>query len=107
MSPLPYRLALATLLWMVGTSAILSATERSHDEIKHLRDTGQILPLETIIARHQRQHPGGRLLEAELEYEHARYVYELKILGTDGVVREFEYDARTGELWVIEQKREH
>ena len=106
MSPSKLRPVLAALLWAAGMSTVLSAAERSHDEIKHLRDTGEILPLETIIARHQRQHSGGRLLEAELEYEHGCYVYGLKILGTDGVVREFEYDARTGELWAIERQRE-
>lgn len=105
MPSMQLRPALATLLWAVGICAALPATERSHDEIKRLRDAGEILPLETIISRHQRQHPGGRLLEVELEYEHSRYVYELKILGTDGVVREFEYDARTGELWAIERQR--
>lgn len=98
--------SLAALLLTAGVSTALPAAERSHDEIKHLRDAGEILPLETIISHHQRQYPGGRLLDAELEYEHNRYVYELKILGTDGVVREFEYDARTGDLGAIERKRE-
>ncbi len=76
-----------------------------HDEIRRLRDAGKILSLETIIAQHRREHPGGKLLEAELESEPGRYVYDLKILGADGVVREFEYDARTGALWRIEQKK--
>lgn len=44
------------------------------------------------------------MLEAELEQERGRYVYDLKILDDDGVVREFEYDARSGELWSLERK---
>lgn len=76
---------------------------RNHEEIRRLRGAGQILSLETIIANHRRQHPGGQLLEAELEFEQGRYVYELKMLGSDGVVREFEYDARSGELWRVER----
>ncbi len=79
---------------------------RDWEEIRRLRDAGQILSLETLIANHRRQHPGGQLLEAELEFERNRYVYELKMLGDDGVVREFEYDARTGELWRVEHERE-
>jgi uncharacterized membrane protein YkoI len=75
-----------------------------HDEIRRLRGTGQILSLETIIANHRTRHPGGQLLEAGLESEHGRYVYDLKFLGDDGVVREFEYDARTGALWHSEHE---
>ena len=66
---------------------------------------GQILALETIIANHRHQHPSDQLLEAELEFEQGRYVYELKMLGSDGVVREFEYNARSGELWRVERDR--
>lgn len=77
---------------------------RDHDEIRRLRSAGKILSLETIIDSHRRQHPDGQLLEAELELEEGRYVYELKFLGDNGVVQEFEYDARTGELRHIEDK---
>ncbi|MBZ4194194.1 MAG: peptidase [Candidatus Contendobacter sp.] len=81
--------------------------DRDHDEIhqlRQLRNAGQILSLETILANHRRQYPHGQLLEAKLEVEQGRYVYDLKLLGEDGAVREFEYDARTGELQRLEQK---
>ena len=98
----PFRPA-AVLLLAAGflTSGLVDAG-RDPEEIRRLRGAGQILSLETIIANHRRQHPGGQLLEAELEFERGRYVYELKMLGSDGVVREFEYDARSGELWRVE-----
>ncbi|MDS4022766.1 MAG: PepSY domain-containing protein [Candidatus Competibacter sp.] len=96
------RLA-TTPIWVAGLfAASLTMAGRDHDEIRRLRGAGQILSLETIIASHRREYPGGELLEAELESERGRYVYELRILGDDGVVREFEYDARTGELWHLE-----
>jgi uncharacterized membrane protein YkoI len=97
--------AILTLAGSLLTAAPVLA-DRDHDKVRQLRGAGQILSLETIIANHRRQHPGGQLLEAELEFERNRYVYELKMLGDDGVVREFEYDARTGELWRIEQEGE-
>jgi uncharacterized membrane protein YkoI len=89
--------------------AVPAAADRDHDydevrQLRQLRNAGQILSLETILAHHRRQHPSGQLLEAKLEVEQGRYVYDLKLLGEDGVVREFEYDARTGELWHLEQK---
>lgn len=90
----------AILLLAVGLLVPgLVTAGRDQEEIRRLREAGQILSLETIIANHRREHPGGQLLEAELEFERNRYVYELKMLGDDGVVRKFEYDARSGELW--------
>lgn len=96
---------IAALLLAAGLSGSATAG-RDHDEIRRLRNAGQILSLETIIAAHRRQHRDGQLLEAELELEKGRYVYELKFLGEDGVVREFEYDARTGELWHVGLEKE-
>ena len=95
----------AALLLTAGLSGSATAG-RDHDEIRRLRSAGKILSLETIIARHRREDPSGQLLDAELELEKGRYLYELKFLGDDGVVREFEYDARTGELWHVERKEE-
>lgn len=103
-----YRHPCSAAAWVLAVSLLASApviAGRDHDEIRRLRSAGQILSLETIIAHHRRQYREGQLLEAELELEKGRYVYDLKFLGDDGVVREFEYDARTGELWPIEDKR--
>ncbi len=97
------------ILW--ATALLLAAAwcpplqaGRDPDDIRRLRNTGEILSLETIISQHRRSYPSGQLLEAELEQEHGRYIYELKFLDQSGVVQEFEYDARTGQLWHIEPK---
>ncbi|HOW77388.1 MAG TPA: peptidase M4 [Candidatus Competibacteraceae bacterium] len=95
----------AALLLAAGLSGSATAG-RDHDEIRRLRSAGKILSLETIIAQHRREDPSGQLLDAELELEKGRYLYELKFLGDDGVVRKFEYDASTGELWHVERKEE-
>ncbi len=96
---------LAVLLAASAYSVFPALAERQddHAEARRLHNTGQILTLETIIATHRRQHPGGQLLEAELERERGRYIYEIKMLSEDGVVREFKYDARSGELWRVER----
>ena len=80
----------------------LALAGRDQDEIRRLHQAKQILSLDAIIANHRQRHPGGKLLEAELEFEEGRYVYEIKILGDDGAVREFEYDARSGKLWRLD-----
>lgn len=99
-------LSRVVLFWcLLAMGMVLVGVQAEHhNAVKHLRDTGGILPLEDIIAQYRRHHRDGRILEAELEYEEGRYVYELKILHDDGVVQEFEYDARTGEFWRIEEK---
>jgi uncharacterized membrane protein YkoI len=55
----------------------------------------QILPLNEIMARAQLG--DDRLLRADLEREDGRYVYELRVIGTDGAIRLRHLDARTGE----------
>ena len=96
---------IAWLATGLSTAAPVLA-DRDHDQVRRLRQAGEILSLETLLARHRRQYPAsGSLLEVELEFEQGRYVYELKFLSGDGVVREFEYDARTGELWHFEPKQ--
>jgi Peptidase propeptide and YPEB domain len=74
-----------------------------HREAQRLRESGRILPLETIVQRAQALHP-GKLLDIELEREDGRYVYELELLDERGVVWELEYDAATGTL--LQRKRE-
>lgn len=102
-----HRIPVLMLSLLVGL-LLMGPTKagRDHDEIRQLRRAGQILSLEAIIAKHRRRYSGGQLLEAELEFERGRYVYDLKILGDDGTVREFEYDARSGELWHLEDHEE-
>jgi len=59
-------------------------------------DARQILPLNQILARAQLG--DNRLLRADLEREDGRYVYELRMIATDGVIRLRRLDARTGEI---------
>jgi uncharacterized membrane protein YkoI len=90
---------------LLGSSLVWAdhPEDYDHNAIKRLRDTGEILPLETIIDKFQKTYSRGRILEAELENEDGRYIYELVILDGKGRVRELEYDAHTGEFWRTEE----
>ncbi|MEA3641965.1 MAG: PepSY domain-containing protein [Lamprobacter sp.] len=68
-----------------------------HDSVKRLRDEGRILPMFEVMRRAERIQP-GQLLEAELEREDGRYVYEIRILDPAGRVHELEFDAASGVL---------
>ncbi len=92
-------LAIAIALFAGGLPA--SASD-DHEDIRQLRDDGKVLPLSTLLARDDLR--GLRILEAELEREDSKLVYELEVLDGDGRVSERHYDARSGEL--LKQERD-
>ena len=89
-------------LWSAMPYGLLRADE-DYREAQRLRQSGKILPLETIVQRAKAVHP-GKLLDIELEHDDGRYVYELELLDERGVVWELKYDAATGIL--LKQERE-
>ncbi len=79
-------------------SSLASAgSDVDQDKVLELVRDGKIRPLAELMA----QNPGrfnGHLLDVELEYERDVLVYEIEVLGQDGVVREFYLDPVTGEV---------
>lgn len=69
--------------------------DSSHDRARRATERGEILPLSAIYERALASLP-GRVLEAELERKHGRWVYELKILDAGGRLFEVYLDAGTG-----------
>ena len=88
------RMALALLAFC----SVVMARDLDQDEALHLRQRGVILPLEQLLQQALDLYPGAKLLEAELEEKHDVYVYEVELLTSDGVVRELDLDATTGQL---------
>lgn len=91
------------LLLSLGLAVLLavpaaSSRDLNQDEALRLRREGLILPLEQLLEQAMQRHPGARLLEAELEAEQGRYIYEIELLTADGVARELELDAADGRL---------
>lgn len=90
-----------TALALLAFCSVVVARDLDQDEALQLRQQGVIAPLEQLLGAALQRYPGGKLLEAELE-EHmdrpVRYLYEIELLTADGVVREIELDAKTGEL---------
>lgn len=87
------------LLVAVGLGIAGEEDERhgeSHERVRALQDAGDIRSLEDVLGRIREEH-GGRVLEAELEHEGGRYVYEVELLDEQGHLDSFTYDARTGE----------
>ena len=74
-------------VWPVGASD-------DHDRVRELRQGGDIVPLAELLARAELN--GLRVLEAELEDEDGRLVYELQLLDEAGRVHERYFDAASG-----------
>jgi uncharacterized membrane protein YkoI len=90
-------LALLLLLPLVWLSCVPALADRDdHERVRNAVQAGEILPLRTILDRAAASHP-GEFVAAELEEEHGKLVYEIKLLTPAGRVLEVLYDARTGE----------
>jgi uncharacterized membrane protein YkoI len=91
-------MARAFTLSLLAFCSLAMARDLDQDEALRLRQQGVILPLEQLLNQALARYPGARLLEAELEEKHDKFVYEVELLTTAGVVREIKLDAASGDL---------
>ncbi len=76
------------------------ADDDDYIEARRLQDSGEILPLQSILNNLRQSFP-GKILEIDLEKEDGHIAYEIEILGEDGEVREVYINAKTGKLLSI------
>ncbi len=99
----PHLMTITGVLVLLVAGGAFAGDRLDHDEIKQLRETGQILAMGEVMASAQTVQP-GQLVEAELEREDGAYLYEIKILAADGTVHKLYLDAATGEVIEREEK---
>jgi uncharacterized membrane protein YkoI len=95
----------ALLLWAVlllcGSGLGHAGGDHDHDRARQALQAGEVLPLEQILVRVQREVP-GKILDVELDQEkeegHLRWVYEVKVLNAAGNLLRLKVDAHSGEL---------
>lgn len=75
-----------------------SAGDINQDEALELRRSGKVLPFQRILEPVFKRYPDAQILEVELEEDDDKYYYELEILVGEGMVRELEIDALSGEV---------
>ncbi|MDX5432134.1 MAG: PepSY domain-containing protein [Halomonas sp.] len=87
-------------LWLTALFALASPQGLADDHWRDLHEAvrrGQLVALPQVLdwleARYE-----GQILEVELERDDGRPVYEIEMLGPQGQIVEFEFDARSGEL---------
>lgn len=97
-------LSAALLLALLGAGAGQAGDGHDHDRARRALESGEIVPLRTILERVERDYP-GQIMEVELEREDARWMYEIKLLRTGGALVKLEIDARDGKLLGIKEPK--
>ncbi len=80
----------------------MATADNDYIEARRLLDSGEILSLEVILKNVKQIFP-GKVLEVELEKEDEQIVYEIEILGGNGVIKEIYIDAKTGKLLLTKE----
>lgn len=96
----PLHKLLCVMAWLaVGTlPAATWASERDdHYQARAAMESGQVLPLKTVLERLERLRPGN-VLEVELERKSNGWVYEIKQLEAGGQLVRIKLDARTAQI---------
>lgn len=82
-------------------AALADGKRLDQDQVREAVAAGQIRPLDEVMATAAKALP-GQVIKVEVERSHGRIVYELKILGNEGRVREIKIDAATLGILEIE-----
>lgn len=90
--------ALFAITALAATSGIALARDLGPDEALKLRDAGTIQRFDGLNAAALARHPGGQIIETELEEEYGRFIYQVEVLDAQGVQWDLELDASNGQV---------
>ena len=74
-----------------------------HELARQALQQGQVLPLRTVIDRVEQQYH-GQVIKVEFEREDGLFVYDIRLLQSDGRLVKLELDARDGRLIKMKRK---
>lgn len=97
MTPSARFTALLTATLLLLPLSPRSLADSDHDRARAALESGEILPLRTIIARLEHDYP-GQILEVELDRDDDLWVYEIKLVRANGVLVKIKMDASDGRL---------
>lgn len=97
-------LGLVLLLGLLLGGPGRAGDAHDHDRARQALESGEILPLRTILDRVDRDYP-GQIMEVELEREDGRWRYEVKVLRAGGSLVKLVFDARDGKQLGIKEKQ--
>jgi uncharacterized membrane protein YkoI len=82
---------------MFSNSVASAEGSLRQNEVRQLRESGKILPMEEILARVRSIQP-GQVVEIELEREQDAYVYKVKVIDGKDTIHTLELDAASGNV---------
>lgn len=85
----------ASLLFSTGVASADSRLRQN--EVRQLRESGKILPMEDILTRVRAIQP-GQVVEIELDREKGVYVYGVKVIDDKDKIHKLDLDAGSGEV---------
>jgi len=114
MSPRPFardrRLRLAAwpvlAVALLGSAPGMHAQERGRDDHEQARralEEGKVLPLRTVLEQVERDYK-GQAIKIEFEQEHGRFVYDIRLLQSDGRVVKLTVDATSGKVLAAKRR---
>ncbi len=74
-----------------------SLADSDHERARAALESGEILPLQEIIAKVEPIYP-GQILEVELDRDDDLWIYEIKLVRDNGVLMKIKLDASDGRL---------
>ncbi len=74
-----------------------SGETEDHDRARKARRDGRALPLAVLLDR-ARSTIDGEIIGIELDQEHGRDVYKLKVVSPSGALREISVDSASGQI---------
>ena len=98
---LPAALLLAVLCLPALRPA--RAGDSDHELARQALQQGQVLPLRTVIDRVEQQYH-GQVIKVEFEREDGLFVFDIRLLLSDGRLVKLELDARDGRLIKMKRK---
>jgi uncharacterized membrane protein YkoI len=103
--PMPVtRLPLLAVLAALSLGSPALAGDSDHERARKAVAKGEALPLDVML-QHLAKVAPGTVIEVDFEREQGRWVYEFKVLQSDGAIREVEMDAKTAKVLEIEIER--
>ena len=88
-----FRAVVLSALTLLAASPLRAGGLADHDRALKAVQSGEVLPLRTVLERLEKEQP-GQVLEVELEREQGQWVYEVKLLQRDGRLIKLLLDAR-------------
>ena len=96
------RTALLLGLALAGAiGGLAQADDRDHERARRALEEGRARPLAEILEA-VRGRLDGEVIGVEFDREDGRYVYEFKVVGSDGRLREVYVDALSAEILKVE-----